>query len=62
MRAIQLVCYYTKAPAPEADRIRIQANIDRIKSQRDACQSQTLRSSYDFSIMALEGKVKMPRG
>ena len=62
MRDIQLVCYYTGKPAGEVDRARIQANIDRIKRERDACESETQRGSYDWSIMALEGKVRMPRG
>ena len=31
MRAIQLKCYYTQAPAPEADRVRIQAIIQMLQ-------------------------------
>ena len=33
MRAIQLVDYYTKAPAPETDRVRIQGRIDALTAE-----------------------------
>lgn len=62
MRAVQLKCYFTQAPAPEADRVRIQANIDRLEAQLAQETRPTQRSSLQHSIGCLKGLYRMPRG
>lgn len=62
MRAIQLKCYYTGKPAPEADRVHIQANIDRLEAQLAQETRETQRSSLQHSIGCLKGFYRMPRG
>jgi hypothetical protein len=62
MRAIQLKCYYTGKPAPEADRIRIQARIDALEEQILVAETDTMKSSLRWSIGCLKGNHRMPRG
>lgn len=65
MRAIQLVCYYTRTPAPEADRARIQAKINEFEVKMKAAQlkgEHALASSYSHSIMVLKGNCRPVRG
>jgi hypothetical protein len=62
MRAIQLKCYYTQKPAPEVDRIRIQARIDALQEKLDQETNETARSSLQWSIGCLKGNHRMPRG
>jgi hypothetical protein len=62
MRAIQLKCYHTGRPAPEADRQRIQAVIDRLQKELDEETNTTEQSSLRWRIGALQGQYRMPRG
>lgn len=62
MRAIQLKCYYTQAPAPEADRVRIQVTIDRLQAELEAETDETERNSLRHRIGCLKGNHRMPRG
>lgn len=61
-RAIQLVDYYTKKPAPEADRIRIQAKIDELQTKLDREECKSRQTSLNWSIGCLRGNYRMPRG
>jgi hypothetical protein len=65
MRAIQLKCYYTQKPAPEADRIRIQARIDELRKKVEEAYAKgdlIMIGSYEHSIACLKGERRMPRG
>lgn len=62
MRQVQLRDYYTGREATGADRERIQANISRIEGQLANAQTEAERSGYRFSLMALRGNIRMPRG
>lgn len=62
MRAIQLVDYYTKAPAPEVDRVRIQGRIDALTVELAAETNPTERSNLQWRIGCLKGNHRMPRG
>lgn len=65
MRAIQLKCYYTQAPAPEADRVRIQARIDEFQKKIEEAYlagDLIMVGSYEHSIACLKGERRMPRG
>jgi hypothetical protein len=62
MRDIQLKCYYTQKPASEADRVRIQANIDRLQAELETETDETERNSLRHRIACLQGDRRMPRG
>lgn len=62
MRAIQLSCYYTGKPAPEADRIRIQAKIDELEAELSREQDPTEQTALRHRIGCLKGNFRMPRG
>jgi hypothetical protein len=62
MRAIQLVDYYTKKPAPEVDRVRIQARIDELEIEFAAEKNETERTNLRWRIGCLKGNHRMPRG
>lgn len=62
MRATQLKCYYTQKPAPEADRVRIQARIDAIQAELDRETNPTEQSNLRWRIGVLKGNHRMPRG
>lgn len=62
MRDIQLVCYYTGKPAREEDRVRIQTTIDCLQKEIKEAKTETERGGLEWPIMALQGKIRMPRG
>lgn len=65
MRAIQLKCYHTGRPAPEADRQRIQARIDEFEKKVEEAYANAdliMISGYQHSIACLKGERRMPRG
>lgn len=62
MRAIQLVDYYTKKPAPEVDRVRIQARIDELEAEIRRTNDVTECSNLQWRIGCLKGYHRMPRG
>lgn len=62
MRAIQLKDFHTGAPAPEADRIRIQTKIDQLETELDAETCETERNALRHRIACLRGDRRMPRG
>jgi len=62
MHQVQLRDYYTGQEAQGEDRVRIQSNIDRIESQLANAKSEAEASGYRYSLMALRGNIRMPRG
>lgn len=65
MRATQLKYYYTQKPAPEADRIRIQARIDEFREKIKELYTKAdlvMIGSFEHSIMVLQGKLPPVRG
>lgn len=62
MRQVQLRDYYTGRQAEGADRARILANIDRIQTKLSLARTEAERSGYRYSLMALRGDIRMPRG
>lgn len=53
----QLKNFYTGEPAPESIRIRVQANIDRMRIEMASAPTESQRCSLAVSIMRLEGKL-----
>lgn len=62
MRAIQLVDFYTKTPAPETDRVRIQGRIDALTAELATETNPTERNNLQWRIGCLKGNYRMPRG
>jgi hypothetical protein len=62
MRQVQLRNYYTGEEAQGEDRARIQSNIDRIEAQLAQAKTEAEASGYRYSLLALRGNIRMPRG
>jgi hypothetical protein len=58
MRAIQLKCFYSGKPAPEVDRLRIQAVIDRLENEMKAAKTESESNSLWFRIAVLKGTLR----
>ncbi len=57
----QLKSFYTGEPAPEYIRVKVQANIDRIRGELDQATTEAQRNSIHVRIMRLEGRLVQVR-